>query len=194
MVDLSLHLLDLMQNSASAGAHKVWVLIRQDVEEDRLQISVTDDGRGMSEEELRLVRDPFYTSARKSVGLGLPLIIQASEMAGGTVTIRSTEGRGTEVSVLFRLSHVDRQPLGDPVSTIVSFMAGNPDVAVEFTYKGPGGEFCFDSDKIVPREERDAMGQIPFLSLVEDRLREGLALASYRPDGGGFIFEEHRRA
>ncbi len=194
MVDLSLHLLDLMQNSAHASAHRVWVLISQDVAGDRLQISVTDDGRGMSQEELKLARDPFYTSARKKVGLGLPFIIQASEMAGGTVTIRSTEGRGTEVSVLFRLSHVDRQPLGDPVSTLVSFIAGNPDIGVEFTYQGPGGKFHFDSDKICPREERSAMGQIAFLSLVEERLREGLALASYRPDGGGFTFEEHRRA
>ncbi len=45
MVDLSLHLLDLMQNSAHAGAQNVQVGILESIDEDLLEVTVSDDGK-----------------------------------------------------------------------------------------------------------------------------------------------------
>lgn len=193
MIDISLHLLDLLQNSAHAGASQVQLLIVEDLEHDRLQITVSDNGKGMNEEEKELALDPFYTSSpQKKVGLGLPLVFQTSQMTGGTMSIESKPGSGTKVEVQYMLSHIDRQPLGDVASTIVSFVAGNPHIRVLFTYKGPNGTFTFDSCEIADESKEGSLGQIGVLCLIEEKLREGLAKAGFRPDRGGFFREVPR--
>ncbi len=188
MVDISLHLLDLMQNSAHAGATRVSVRVLEDREEDTLTVTVEDNGKGMDEDEKRLALDPFYTTqSGKKVGLGLPFAVQAARMSGGDVRIESTPVSGTRVEITFSLSHVDRQPLGDITATLVAFMAGNPGTEVSLEYAGPEGAFSTASSRLVPEEERETLGQIALLSLVEKRLRAGLARAGFRPDGGGVI-------
>jgi sensor histidine kinase regulating citrate/malate metabolism len=182
MIDLSLHLLDLMQNASHAKANRVSVQIEDDPAQDRLVITVSDNGCGMSEREVKLAVDPFYSSFGKKTGLGLPMAIQAAEMAGGTVHINSEVGRGTQVTVLFRRSHVDRQPLGDPASSIVAFLAGNPEVRTVFEYRGPQGTFSFDSASCATDEGGKPAGQLAFLWSAEERLRNGLAKAGFRPD------------
>lgn len=182
MVDISLHLLDLLQNSSRAGATCVSVLIEDNQEEDRLRLTVSDDGRGMNEQEVKLAVDPFYSSDGKKTGLGLPMVIQAAQMAGGTVDIKAEQGSGTRVQVLFRRSHVDRQPFGDPVASMIAFLAGNSNVAVVFEYRGPKGTFRFDSASEMTDEGGKPLGQLAFLWAVEERLRDGLAKAGFRPD------------
>jgi hypothetical protein len=188
VVDISLHLLDLMQNSAHAEATRVSVRVLEDRERDTLTIAVEDNGKGMDEDEMRLALDPFYTTQRgKKVGLGLPFAVQAARMSGGDVRIESTPVSGTKIEITFSLSHVDRQPLGDIPATLVAFMAGNPEIEVALQYSGPEGAFSTASTGLVPEEERETLGQIALLSLVEKRLRAGLAQAGFRPDGGGVI-------
>ncbi|HHW25745.1 MAG TPA: sensor histidine kinase [Firmicutes bacterium] len=182
MVDISLHLLDLLENTKNANATRVSVLIEDDPEEDTLRITVSDNGRGMSEQELKLAVDPFYSSSGKKTGLGLPMVIQAAEMAGGTVNIKSEVGRGTDVTVLFRRSHLDRQPMGDPAASIVAFLAGNPGIATEFEYRGPKGRYRFDSASEMTDEGGKPLGHLAFLWSAEEKLREGLAKAGFRPD------------
>ena len=102
IIDLSLHLLDLLQNSAHAGAGEVRVSIIEDEAADILQIRVSDDGKGMSSDEQVRALDPFYTSSNsKKVGLGLPLVAQAAA-AGGSVAIDSEESGGTQVTVTYK--------------------------------------------------------------------------------------------
>ncbi len=182
MIDLSLHLLDLMQNASHAKATRVSVQIEDDPAADRLLITVSDNGCGMSEQEARLAVDPFYSSSGKKTGLGLPMAIQAAETAGGTVHINTEVGRGTDVTVLFRKSHVDRQPLGDPASSILAFLAGNPEVRTVFEYRGPEGRFSFDSASLRTDEGGKPLGQLAFLWSAEEKLRDGLAKAGFRPD------------
>jgi hypothetical protein len=189
MIDLSLHLLDLMQNSAHAGATKVDVLIEENVPESVLKVVVADNGHGMDELETKRVLDPYYSSRNKKTGLGLPLVAQAAQMAGGELSIESEMGKGTQVTVTFGLSHVDRQPLGDVPSTIVSFVAGNPCVDVSLHYRGPSGEYCFESSKV--RNAPNVSSQIAFLIQVEEEIRDGLAKAGFRPDKGGVRIEEY---
>ncbi len=89
MFDISLHLLDLLENSADAGARNVALEITEDPSADALTVSVSDDGRGMTGDEVRLALDPFYSSKPKKVGLGLPMAALAARMAGGEVSLDS---------------------------------------------------------------------------------------------------------
>ncbi|MGE5580833.1 MAG: ATP-binding protein [Bacillota bacterium] len=190
MLDISLHLLDLLQNCAHAGATRVEVLIREDVQADLLEVSVRDNGRGMDQEVVKKALDPFYSSSDKRVGLGLPFVAQAAAMTGGTVRVDSTPGEGTSVTATFKLSHVDRQPLGDLAATAVSFLAGSRGIELSVTYRGrTGHRFGFDTGVEFPPARRVDLGQIGFLCAVEEKLRDGLAKAGFSPDGGGIGVE-----
>jgi anti-sigma regulatory factor (Ser/Thr protein kinase) len=192
MLDISLHLLDLLQNCAHAGATKVDVIVLEDAEADLLEITVRDNGRGMEEGTVKKALDPFYSSSDKRVGLGLPFVAQAAAMAGGTVRVDSKPGVGTSVIATFKLSHVDRQPIGDLAATAVSFLAGNGSVELSVTYQGRAGHrFSFDTSVEFPPSKREDLGQIGFLCAVEEKLRDGLAKAGFSPDGGGISVEVH---
>lgn len=192
MIDISLHLLDLLQNCAHAGATRATMEICEDLQSDLLKVTVSDNGGGMESTQRDKALDPFYSSQSKRVGLGLPFVAQAARMAGGSVLVDSAPGRGTKVTATFRLSHVDRQPLGDLASTAVSFLAGNPQTEMAITYVGPSGRaFTFDTAKEFPLAGRHALGQIGYLTLAEERLRDGLAKAGFLPDGGGVFVEVH---
>lgn len=193
MLDLSLHLLDLLENCAHAGATRASIEVCEDPEKDLVTIAVSDNGRGMGSYERERAMDPFYSSRGKRTGLGLPMMAHAARMAGGTVSLQSTPGKGTVVRVAMGMSNLDRQPLGDLVATVVSFLAGNPHVNLVITYRGPVGRvFSFDVFAECPPYQRESLGQIGFLSLVEERLRAGLASAGFSPDGGGVAVEVHR--
>lgn len=125
MRELSLHILDILQNSVEAGATLVELSIVEDLTADRLTIAVRDNGRGITPDKLPHVFDPFYTSRKtRHVGLGLPLLRAAAERCGGDATIRSQVGVGTVLTVIFQLSHIDRAPLGDMTGTLLSFILG----------------------------------------------------------------------
>lgn len=123
MLELALHVLDILQNTAEAGATRVRLTIVEDQPADCLTITVTDNGRGMDEQTARRVLNPFYTTrTTRHVGLGLPLFAAAAESAGGGLAIRSQPGQGTTVETTFQLSHPDRQPLGDVAGTLLAFL------------------------------------------------------------------------
>ncbi|MGA2267864.1 MAG: ATP-binding protein [Bryobacteraceae bacterium] len=132
MEELSLHILDIAENSIAAGAKRVDIRIGESRREDLLSIEIADDGSGMREDVLQKATDPFFTSrTTRRVGLGLPLFEQAARAAGGECRIVSRPGSGTTVTGVFRYSHVDRQPLGDIAETLLTLVVGNP--GMEFT-------------------------------------------------------------
>ncbi len=125
MRELSLHILDILQNSAEAGATLVALTIEEDLAADWLTIVVCDNGRGIPADVLSHVFDPFYTSRKtRHVGLGLPLLKAAAERCAGDVVITSEVGVGTTLTATFRHSHIDRAPLGDLGATLLSFILG----------------------------------------------------------------------
>jgi len=132
--DISLHILDIVENSIAVSASRVEITVVEDMEKDLLLVEIKDNGQGMSEERLEKVLDPFFTtkSVRK-VGLGLPLLAQAARQSGGDIEIESKVGIGTRVKATFQHSHPDRKPLGDIPETMRILRAGNPDI--EFVYK-----------------------------------------------------------
>jgi signal transduction histidine kinase len=125
MRELSLHILDLLQNSLEAGATLVELVIEEDLAADQLVITVRDNGRGMDEATLAHVLDPFYTTRKtRQVGLGIPLFQAAAERCSGSLTITSQVGKGTVVKAVFQHSHIDRAPLGDMIGTLLAFVLG----------------------------------------------------------------------
>ena len=150
--DLSHHILDIAENGVNAGAGEISVEI--DDSGGRLLLSVKDNGRGMTEETVKTVVNPFYTTrTERRVGLGLPFLKQLAELCGGTFSIVSEPGRGTEVTATFLKSSIDLPPLGDVPSTLVTLFIGNPDIAWKYTHRRNGKEFTVDS-----MELREALG------------------------------------
>lgn len=133
MEDLSLHILDIVENSTMAGATLVRIDILEDAKNNVLQITIEDNGRGMDPEMLEKIRDPFVTTrTTRSVGLGLSLLEQAAQETGGNMAITSNAGRGTTVKATFQTDHIDRKPMGDMGATLTALIAGNPEV--DFIY------------------------------------------------------------
>ena len=141
MEDISLHILDIVENSIAVSASRVEVTICEDIEKDLLTIEIKDNGSGMSEETLKKVLDPFFTtkSVRK-VGLGLPLLAQAAKEGGGVIKIDSKVGEGTRVRATFQYSHPDRKPLGNIAETMKILKVTNPNIEFVYKYEKTGSE------------------------------------------------------
>ncbi|MBI5239379.1 MAG: ATP-binding protein [Elusimicrobia bacterium] len=139
MEDLSLHVLDIAENSIRALAENVVIRIIEEPGKDLLTLEIEDDGQGMDEGLLEKALDPFFTTkAGKRVGLGLPLLSQAARAGGGDMQIESGPGAGTRIRATFRYSHPDRKPLGDMPATMRALMAANPAVNFVFVHKKEG--------------------------------------------------------
>jgi len=112
--DLSLHILDVVENSIRAGADKIQVILNEDRSNKTLTVLIKDNGCGMDEKIVEEVIDPFYsTKEGKDFGFGISLLAQAAENTEGWLTVESELGKGTEVKALFHSDHIDMKPVGD---------------------------------------------------------------------------------
>ncbi|MCK9478793.1 MAG: ATP-binding protein [Firmicutes bacterium] len=157
MKELSLHILDIANNSVAAGASLVEITVDEDIENNRLSITVKDNGTGMSPEALSGVTDPFSTSRKtREVGLGVPLFANAARQSGGGIDISSQLGEGTVVTAWFMHNHIDRQPLGDIASTFVALVTESANI--DFIYRHILYDKIFEADT---REIKDKLKQVP---------------------------------
>ncbi len=179
MFELSLHILDLVQNSISAGATLVTIEITIDRSSGLLVIALIDDGCGMDEALLARVTSPFGTTRKsRKVGLGIPMFLQLAELCGGGLTLESTSGAGTRLVARFELNSIDLPPMGDLSATMRSLILGAPD-RPDFVldYRVDGETFRFDT-----REIRQALGEVALnepavLSWIGEYIAEGLGAA-----------------
>jgi hypothetical protein len=163
MREIALHLLDIAENSVAAEAHTITLAVCEDLHHDRLTASVTDDGKGMDAEMAAKVIDPFITSrTTRKVGLGIPLFKAAAEACNGGFSLHSELGKGTRIEVDFQHSHIDRMPLGDLASTLLTLVVAYPDIRWIFHYTAVPGEgvqpaeFTLDTQDILAE-----LGDIP---------------------------------
>lgn len=175
MKELSLHILDVIQNSIAAGASLVTVNIIEDLATDRLTIEIMDDGCGMDKDYAEKIKDPF-TTGRKSrrVGLGIPLLYAAGIRCEGNLEITSEKGKGTKVTAWMKHSHIDRAPLGDIAETIKTLIVCNPNVDFSYKHILNHKEFNFDTKEI-----KRILGDVPInemdvLYWIEGHIKEGL--------------------
>jgi len=149
MLELSLNILDIAQNSVKAGAKLIAVAVEVNTASDTLTVLINDDGCGMTHEQLEKVTDPFFTTRdTRSVGLGVPFFKDAAESTGGSFNIASAPGAGTKVSAVFGLSHIDRVPLGDMNATVEMLVFYNTHIDFLYRYKVDGAEFTLDTREI----------------------------------------------
>lgn len=175
MLELSLHILDIAENSTRAGAQHIYISIEEDYTRDVLTISIKDDGSGMSEEMIKKALDPFYTTKKvRRVGLGLPMLADAASRTGGKLILTSKEGCGTYVSVTFGLSHIDRQPLGNIAGTMVTLIAGNPHIEFIYHHRRNDEEYALDTREIKKEIDDISISNVDVLNLIKSNIREGL--------------------
>jgi len=149
--------MDIAENSVNAGAARVEISVVEDLNKDKLSISIADDGRGMDTEMVRRVTDPYITTrTTRKVGLGIPFLKEAAEACQGGLQIESQPGAGTKINVDFQRSHIDRMPLGDLPATFLNLLIGYPQVNWVFTYQVDRRIFQFDD-----REVKETLQDVP---------------------------------
>lgn len=177
MRDLSLHLMDIIQNSISAGAGRLNITIRTEPVGKQLCITVSDNGSGIDSELLKTITDPFTTTRKtRKVGLGIPLYKAAAERSGGYLDISSEIGVGTSVTAVFMIDNIDRPPLGDIADTIVNIIAANPEIELDVALdNGRDESFIISTDELktrlggVPINEYEVLEWIK--GFIEDNIK-----------------------
>jgi len=134
MEDISLHLLDILENSAKAGAKSVCVDFSWSA--NRLQVRIGDDGPGLPPEIAADPTDPYRTTRReRPVGLGLSFLRQSAEETGGWVRVESVPGKGVTVTAEFAFGTVDAKPVGDLPGVLTIVAATWPDLDLKVTVR-----------------------------------------------------------
>lgn len=154
MRELSLNIMDVVQNSISAKATEISIAVQENTMENTLSIKIGDNGKGMTAEQVKKVQDPFYTTrTTRKVGLGIPLFKMAAEQTGGTFRITSAVNKGTTVLAVFDTSSLDMTPLGDINDTVHLLVMCNPNLDFTFTHQVDDQEFTLDT-----KEMREMLG------------------------------------
>lgn len=177
MVDLSLHLMDIMQNSIRAEASLVEVGIIAEKSKDLLEMYIKDNGKGMTEEIMGKVTDPFHTSrTTRKVGLGIPLFKDAAEMAGGQLTIQSMPGEGTTVTATFQIDNIDRKPLGDIPDTMAMSIMSYPNLEFHLTLRNDETEYVFRTEDVRAQIGELPINDVVIVNFIRDMLAEQISL------------------
>lgn len=167
MEEFSLYVLDITMNSVRAGADEIEVSLAENG--DRLTFTVTDNGCGMTQEQVANLTDPFFTTRKtRSVGLGVPFLKMLAEQTGGSVAIESrhesehAEDHGTTLTATFVTSHIDFIPMGDIIGTVTTLIQGSPEVNFTFTHSTEKGKVNLECARL-----REILGPDVPLSDVE---------------------------
>lgn len=147
MRELSLNILDIAHNSLQAGATLIQITV--EIKGDEMAITIKDNGKGIKEDKLKQVQDPFVTErTTRKVGLGIPLFKMSAEMAGGEFFLDSAPDKGTEIGVTYKLGHIDRMPLGALEDTIIALIGEAPQADYQLIYKREQAQFEFSTSEI----------------------------------------------
>ncbi|MDO4154401.1 MAG: ATP-binding protein [Clostridia bacterium] len=157
MRELSLNVLDIAQNSIAAAATQIQMEVVERTDAHTLTIGIYDNGCGMTDEQVKSVLDPFYTTrTTRKVGMGVPLFKMAAEQTGGSLTVSSKVGIGTNIKAVFHTDSVDFTPLGDMASTVTTLVSMNTEIQFLYRHKVDKKEFVFDTAEI-----REILGDVP---------------------------------
>ncbi|MCL4457160.1 MAG: ATP-binding protein [Nitrospirae bacterium] len=177
MEDLSLHMLDIAENSIDADATKVEIKVVVNEADDRFTLIITDNGKGIDAETLKMVKDPFFstkTVRKKKFGLGIPLLAQAAEECNGAFRIESHQDRGTVITAVFQNSHIDRKPLGDIGATMAVLIGGHPDMDFLLSYERNGLSYKLNTVEL-KKELQDVPINLPdVLKLIKEDINSAL--------------------
>ncbi|MFP4179051.1 MAG: ATP-binding protein [Spirochaetaceae bacterium] len=180
--------LDLLQNSIEADSS----LIILDIEENEKEITfyLSDNGKGMDNDELAAAGDPFYTGGGKhpsrKVGLGIPFLVQAVEAAEGEFDISSQKGCGTSVKIRFRLDHIDTPPVGSLAETFLAALTypGEYEMIINRKYYGETrAPFSYSLERSALRDAVGGFEEVGSLKLLRAFLRSQEETAAVQTAG-----------
>jgi len=175
MEELSLHILDIMENSLAAGAKLIQVEIEEDPARDRFTLTVSDDGRGMDQATAARALDPFFTTrTTRRVGLGLSLLKANAQACGGDLEVDSHPGSGTRVRAWFQLSHIDRQPLGDWPGTLAGMLLSHPEVDIRYRHRVGDDTFELDTREVKAELGPGALGDPAVVGFLRRQVARAL--------------------
>jgi hypothetical protein len=175
MRELSLHILDIAENGVTAGADHLLIRVEESSADDRLTLSVEDNGRGMPEDKARHIDDPFITTRKtRRVGLGLSLLASAARRCEGGICVQALQEKGTRVTAAFRRSHIDRAPLGDMAGTLEVLIMGHPHIDFRYIHRVDGKEWVLDTRDLKTELGELALGDPTVLRHVSDLMRRAL--------------------
>jgi len=171
MEDLSLHILDIVENSVAACADKIEIRISEDKEKDLLSVEIVDNGVGMDEETVKKALDSFFTTKTvRRFGFGLSLLSEAAKDANGHFSIKSKKGEGTKIKADFQYSHIDRKPLGDINQTIITLVIGNPDIDLIYVHKKNSHKYILDTRKIKAQLKEKPINSLDGIRKIKEKL------------------------
>ena len=175
MEDLSLHILDIAENSVAASANKIEIRISEDKKKDLLSVEVIDNGTGMDEETRKKALDPFYTTKTvRRFGFGLSLLSEAAKAANGHFSIQSEKGEGTRIKADFHYSHIDRKPLGDMGQTIITIVIGNPEIDLIYLHKKNSHKYSLDTRKIKAQLKEAPINSPAGIRMIREDLKKDI--------------------
>ncbi len=175
MIELSLHILDVAQNSIRAKAKNLAINIEEQLSNDSYQIEFIDDGSGMNREQLKKVTDPFFTTRKtRKVGLGIPLLKHTAEQTGGKFEIKSELGKGTRLTASLGLSHIDRPVLGDIAGTLMILANNEFSTEIKYHHKTENGTYIFDTKEIKESLEDVPLSNPEIQLYLKEMIKENL--------------------
>lgn len=174
MKEISLNILDLVRNSLNAKASKVSISIVELPDRNEYTLTIEDNGVGMSAEMLKQVNDPFFTTGNKKTGLGIPLMKQHAEMAGGQLNIESEQGKGTKLVASMVRDHLDKQPLGDMAATLSGIISSSPEVDFHYMHRVGKNEFVLDTIELKQELEGIPLNEPQVVGFIKQMIQENL--------------------
>ncbi|HHX51653.1 MAG TPA: sensor histidine kinase, partial [Clostridia bacterium] len=172
--EISLHILDILQNSREADATKILLWVLESRKKDALKFKVVDNGLGMETSFVQQVFDPFITTRQtRKVGLGLAMLKATAEASGGYVKLDSCPGKGTRLEVAFQYSHLDRPPLGNLAGSLAVFLMDAHDLHLRYVHWKDGRKFTFDSRAFAEEQGESSLEKPWLFPLLLRRLEQG---------------------
>ena len=175
MEDLSLHILDIAENSIRANAENISISIQENTQKDLLSLNIIDDGFGMDKETLKKALNPFFsTKKERRFGLGLSMLAESARAANGQFSIESKPGKGTHIRATFQASHIDRKPLGDISTTLVTLIIGNSEIDIVYMHAFNTSNYRLDTQDIKKQLNGIPVSSPEGMKYIRKNIKEGL--------------------
>ncbi len=173
MRELSLHILDVAENSLRSNANLIEIIIKESVKKNSYKIVIRDDGCGMKKDYLKSVKNPFVTERKtRKVGLGLPLFANTAKMCSGKLSIYSKPNKGTVVIAKMERDHIDLPPLGKIADTLLSLIMSSNGSDIKFIHQYNEHEYELDTREIKREIEVDSLNNPAIMKWIKEYIEE----------------------
>lgn len=175
MNELSLHILDICENSVKADASLIEIYITENPETNLFKIQINDNGRGMNQETMSKVESPFFTTrTTRKIGMGVSLFKMAAEMTEGSFNIQSVENKGTKVTATFKHNHIDRAPLGNIEETITTLILMGKEIDIYYSHRFKDSEYVFDTKEVKQVLDGIPLTNIDVIMWIKNNITDGI--------------------